>query len=114
MAESLIKAKQADLQELEYLRGMATRPNVREFLAMYIQTLSKDIAAEMMTVKSEEPKITEIIQEEEEEKKVDRSESPNKDESKPPPPAPPDTPPPPRSVKLTPNPEAGPHPPKHP
>ena len=48
MVESLVKAKQADLQELEYLKTIATRPNIKEFLSHYINTLSKDVAAELL------------------------------------------------------------------
>ena len=58
--ESLIKAKQADLQELEYLKTIATRTNIKEFLSHYITTLSKDIAVDLMAkaseVKQVEPK----------------------------------------------------------
>ena len=71
MTETLLKAKQADLQELESLNKIATRPNIKEFLSHYIQTLSKDIAAEILA-KEAENKIDEEeeIKEPNEEKKV--------------------------------------------
>ena len=36
MEETLIKAKQEDLEELEYFNDLATRPNVKQFLSHYI------------------------------------------------------------------------------